>query len=390
MNRNIRFLGGIPETLNTNLQNECILENEKGNYEARNKLILHNIRLVISVINEKFHKSFFDMEDLISIGIKGLIDGVDHYKSSENSNYSYYLAKCIENSILVELKHNNPYYKNTYNDKYSLKIDDTENEFYNFIPSDEIVEKKVIKKIFKEKIYEMINSLPEKERVILIYRYGFYNSPIVPRDTLGKLYNMSGSNIALIEKSALKKIKELYMKFEKIEVIDDKSVTFNAETLKRIESYLKPLTKEEKLVFDLFYSMYNNDANSVARIVEITGKGMHDISNIIKKSKKLIKDKDICALLERRRKNTIKNSRIIKFFDYFKKYNFTKEEILTNYKKLPKDSQEKLIKVFGEDLNTIDYFKILDRLDLQRTNAIMAKLLKNMLKEEEKKLKKQI
>ena len=59
MNRNIRFLGGIPETLNTNLQDKCILENEKGNFEARNKLILHNIRLVISVINEKFYKSFF-------------------------------------------------------------------------------------------------------------------------------------------------------------------------------------------------------------------------------------------------------------------------------------------------------------------------------------------
>lgn len=390
MNRNIRFLGGIPETLNTNLQDKCILENEKGNFEARNKLILHNIRLVISVINEKFYKSFFDMEDLLSIGIKGLIDGVDHYKSSENSNYSYYLAKCIENSILVELKHNNPYYKNTYNDKYSFKIDDTENEFYDFIPSDEIVEEKVIKKIYKEKIYEMISSLPEKEKVILIYRYGFYNSPIIPRDTLGKLYNTSGSNIALIEKSALKKKKELYMKFEEIEVIDDKSVILNADTLKRIELYLKTLTKEEKLVFDLFYSIYNNEAYSVARIVEITGKTMYDISITIKKSKKLIKDKDICALLEKRRKNTIKNSRIIKFFDYFKKYNFTKEEILTNYKKLPKDSQEKLIKVFGENLNTIDYFKILDRLDLQRTNAIMAKLLKNMLKEEEKKLKKQI
>ncbi len=390
MNRNIRFLGGIPETLNTNLQDKCILENEKGNFEARNKLILHNIRLVISVINEKFYKSFFDMEDLLSIGIKGLIDGVDHYRSSENSNYSYYLAKCIENSILVELKRNNPYYKNTYNDKYSFKINDTENEFYDFIPSDEIVEEKVIKKIYKEKIYEMINSLPEKEKVILIYRYGFYNSPIIPRDTLGKLYNTSGSNIALIEKSALKKIKELYMKFEKIEDIDDKSVTFNADTLKRIESYLKTLTKEEKLVFDLFYSIYNNEAYSVTRIVEITGKTMYDISITIKKSKKLIKDKDICALLERRRKNTIKNSRIIKFFDYFKKYNFTKEEILANYKKLPKDSQEKLIKVFGEDLNTIDYFKILERLDLQRANDIMAKLLKNMLKEEEKKLKKQI
>ena len=236
----------------------------------------------------------------------------------------------------------------------------------------------------------MISSLPEKEKVILIYRYGFYNSPIIPRDTLSKLYNTSGSNIALIEKSALKKIKELYMKFEEIEVIDDKSVILNADTLKRIELYLKTLTKEEKLVFDLFYSIYNNEAYSVARIVEITGKTMYDISITIKKSKKLIKDKDICALLERRRKNTIKNSRIIKFFDYFKKYNFTKEEILANYKKLPKDSQEKLIKVFGEDLNTIDYFKILERLDLQRANDIMAKLLKNMLKEEEKKLKKQI
>lgn len=93
----------FPEPLSRDEEEKCINAMLKGNKEARNKLIEHNLRLVAHIV-KKYESRDYDTDDLISIGTIGLVKGIDSYKPSRNTRITTYTARCIENVILTHWK----------------------------------------------------------------------------------------------------------------------------------------------------------------------------------------------------------------------------------------------------------------------------------------------
>ena len=102
----ILFLCGneaLPCPLDSETELEYIEKAELGDEEAKNKLIEHNLRLVV-YISKKFINTNIELEDLISVGSIGLIKAVNSFKLDKNIKLATYASRCIENEILMHLR----------------------------------------------------------------------------------------------------------------------------------------------------------------------------------------------------------------------------------------------------------------------------------------------
>jgi len=90
----------FPDPLSTEEEEEYIKRLGNGDKEARDKLILHNLRLVAHIV-KKFETNMDDVDDLIGIGTIGLIKGIDTYSAEKNVKLTTYIAKCAENATIT-------------------------------------------------------------------------------------------------------------------------------------------------------------------------------------------------------------------------------------------------------------------------------------------------
>ena len=107
---NMSFMGSysnevFPPPLSLEEENDCIIKMKNGDTDARNKLILHNLRLVAHIV-KKFDTNGDDVDDLIGIGTVGLIKGIDTYSLDKKVKLTTYAAKCAENEILMYFRSN--------------------------------------------------------------------------------------------------------------------------------------------------------------------------------------------------------------------------------------------------------------------------------------------
>ena len=100
---------------------------EKGDNEARNKLIEHNLRLVVFVAR-KYETNLYNLEDLISIGTLGLIKGIQTFKKDKNIKLATYASRCIENEILMFMRKKSRM-------KVEVSLDEPLKESSNIMPS---------------------------------------------------------------------------------------------------------------------------------------------------------------------------------------------------------------------------------------------------------------
>ena len=102
------FLGStdiLPPPLKEEDETRYLLKFKEGDMEARNKLIEHNIRLVV-FLAKKYENTGYDLEDLVSIGSIGLIKGINTYKMDKNIKLATYCSRCVANEILMFLRKN--------------------------------------------------------------------------------------------------------------------------------------------------------------------------------------------------------------------------------------------------------------------------------------------
>lgn len=95
----------LPEPLSKEEELKYLKEFENGSMEAKNKLIEHNLRLVV-YLSKKYENTKIDLEDLVSIGTIGLIKGINTYKIDKNIKLATYASRCIDNEILMYLRKN--------------------------------------------------------------------------------------------------------------------------------------------------------------------------------------------------------------------------------------------------------------------------------------------
>ena len=204
------------EPLNEELEEKYILEKD-SNRDSRNKLIEHNLRLVAHIV-KKFDSNLVSSDELISIGTIGLIKGVDSFSSDKGIKLTTYCARCIENEILMFFRSNNKYSRDVSMneaigyDKEGNKItiiDVLKTPNVDFL--DEISKSDDIKLVSK-----YLDVLTDRERSIIIDRYGLNNKKSLTQNKLSKKLGISRSYVSRIEKRALAKILKEFIKNNKI------------------------------------------------------------------------------------------------------------------------------------------------------------------------------
>ncbi len=189
-----------------------LLEFEKGNQEARNKLIEHNLRLVV-FIAKRYDNNPNTMEDLISIGTIGLVKAVNTFKRDKNIKLVTYASRCIENEILMFYRKVSKRKKEISFDE-PLNIDSDGNELLlsDILGTDsDIVVKEVEKNEDKRQLLKAINSLKEQEQMILRMRYGLQQEEYTQKEIAHKL-GISQSYISRLEKRIIDKLKQEFDK----------------------------------------------------------------------------------------------------------------------------------------------------------------------------------
>lgn len=203
----------FPNVLNTDEEEYYLKRWKEKDFEARNKLIEHNMRLVAHIV-KRFENTKEDKEDLLSIGSMGLIKAVDSYNFETQTKLSTYAARCIENEILMHLRQLKKNKQTTW--LFSTIGTDKEG---NEIKLCDIIEdpgKSCIEKIIDEEnlqsLNKAINVLDSREKEIINLRYGLNNNPELTQKEIADKLNISRSYVSRIEKRALSKI---YIEFKK-------------------------------------------------------------------------------------------------------------------------------------------------------------------------------
>lgn len=180
----------------------------KGDENAREMLICHNMRLVAHVA--KKYTVGNDLDDLISIGAIGLIKGVETYCPKRGNSLATYLARCIENEILMSLR-SNKRYKNTVYLQEQLGVDGDGNEYtlMDVLPDKEDMFRQVELNVLREKLLGLVDShLNKREKQIVLLRFGLTgNAPLTQLET-ANLLGISRSYVSRIETKAIKKLRE--------------------------------------------------------------------------------------------------------------------------------------------------------------------------------------
>lgn len=206
----------FPEPLNPSEEDKYIKEMQNGSTKARNTLIEHNLRLVAHIV-KKFEHDINIQDDLISIGTIGLIKGIDTYSDSKNVKLTTYCARCIQNEILMYYRSNNKYSKNiSINDSIGYDKDGNEITIVDILKCEkpdfalDLYERENIKLLSK-----YINVLTQREKEIIMYRYGLGGFDELTQKEIAKKIHISRSYVSRIEKRALTKMLREFIKNKK-------------------------------------------------------------------------------------------------------------------------------------------------------------------------------
>lgn len=179
----------------------------KGNNKSREILIEHNLRLVAHIV-KKYSEKSDNIDDLISIGTIGLIKGVDSFSNSNGAKLTTYCARCIENEILMYYRNNKKNSKNISLDEY-IGYDKEGNEI-TIIDVLKTTNPDFIEKINTnddiKKLNKYVDILTDREKKIIIKRYGLNGEKEITQKCIAKELNISRSYVSRIEKRALTKL----------------------------------------------------------------------------------------------------------------------------------------------------------------------------------------
>lgn len=190
-------------------ERDYLILSHKGDRKARNLLVEHNLRLVAHIV-KKYHNLDREKEDMISIGVIGLIKAINTYDINKGHRLVTYAARCIENELLMMLRQEKKTAKNT-SIYEPIGVDKEGNEIHllDILGSNEIDPVKEIDQREKiQKIYEELDKMKMcKEKKTLIMRYGLYGGKPMTQKEVAKELHISRSYVSRIEKKAILRLK---------------------------------------------------------------------------------------------------------------------------------------------------------------------------------------
>ncbi len=213
----VHFILGIntpqsyPPPLSQKEEDILFAEKEKGSAKAREKLILHNLRLVSHIVR-KYYSTARNQEDLVSIGTVGLVKAVDSFKPSAGARFATYAAKCIQNEILMHFRSQKKLaLEVSLNDVIDVDRDGNPLTYLDVVSSDESLESDVARKYARDKAMRIINRVLEpREKQIIFMRFGINGKKPMTQKRVAEVLGISRSYVSRIEKNALAKIKNAF------------------------------------------------------------------------------------------------------------------------------------------------------------------------------------
>ncbi len=212
--REMIFLAGyvgsanaFPKQLSADEENKYIMLYKGGDESAKNILIEHNLRLVAHIAKKYSNEN--NIDDLISVGIIGLIKGINTFSPEKNPRLATYVARCIENEILMVLRSSKKLASEVSLDEpIGVDKDGNNMTFSDILPAEttDIIEDISLKSDVKKLYKTMKSVLTEQELNIISWRYGLNNSNKKTQKEIAEILGISRSYVSRIEKKAIKKL----------------------------------------------------------------------------------------------------------------------------------------------------------------------------------------
>ncbi len=212
----LRFIGSgevLPQPFSALEEAEMIGKLSGGEKEIKDKLIEHNLRLVV-YIARRFENTGVDLDDLISVGTIGLIKAVNSFNADKNIKLATYASRCIENEILMHLRR-------TVKLKSEVSFDEplnTDWEGNELMLSDvmgtdgDIVYKKIENGVEHDLLGVALTKLTNREREIMELRYGLNGGEEKTQREVADMLGISQSYISRLEKKIIVRLKKEFAK----------------------------------------------------------------------------------------------------------------------------------------------------------------------------------
>ena len=202
----------FPQPSSTQEEEQLLQGMREGNLSCRNRLIEHNLRLVAHVV-KKYTNTMYETDDLISIGTIGLIKAVDSFNSEKGIRLATYASRCIENELLMLMRSSKKQSKEV--SLFDPVGADKEGNTIQLLDICVAEEPDIIEQMEEQqklsKLRKYIDEvLTEREREIIILRYGMTDGKEVTQREIADKLNISRSYVSRIEKKALNKLKAAY------------------------------------------------------------------------------------------------------------------------------------------------------------------------------------
>ena len=210
----IHYIGGsdtLPPPLTKEREAELLarLDDE----DARKELIEHNLRLVV-YIARRFENTGINIEDLISIGTIGLIKAVGTYRADKNIKLATYASRCIENEILMYLrKISSQRTEVSFDEPLNTDWDGNELLLSDILGTDEDeVYRPLEDDADKQMLMEAIDCLSERERSIIMMRFGLPGGKEYTQKEVADMMGISQSYISRLEKRIIVRLRREMIK----------------------------------------------------------------------------------------------------------------------------------------------------------------------------------
>ena len=206
------YIGGsdvLPPPLKGQEEQEALEALEQGDEQAKQKLIEHNLRLVV-FIARRYENTGVNLEDLISIGTIGLIKAIGTYRRDKNIKLATYASRCIENEILMHIrKISNQKAEVSLDEPINMDYDGNELLLADILGTDEnVVTGRLEDEVDLILLRQALNELPIREQEIIWMRYGIGGRKEMTQKEVAQKMGISQSYISRLEKKIMLKLKK--------------------------------------------------------------------------------------------------------------------------------------------------------------------------------------
>lgn len=199
----------FPPPLSAKKEREYFEKVKEGDMKARELLIEHNLRLVAHIV-KKYYTTAKEPDELMSIGTIGLIKAIDSFDPSNGARFATYASRCLQNEILMHFRQRKKLQNEmSINEAIDIDKDGNPLTYIDIISCEDTIAEDIYSRINCKKAIEIIKTkLSEREKEIVILRYGLSGKKAKTQREIADMLGISRSYVSRIEKAALEKIKQ--------------------------------------------------------------------------------------------------------------------------------------------------------------------------------------